>query len=111
MAESQTTTAGPKAKREKPKSINLKNNIYLTLLGTPIPGRARKIVATSIPYMAEYDSSWYVKSINGRDDKFYNYQNNAEVNSAHKSLETAVRVLAGQNDVRYVKFLIYSVGD
>lgn len=111
MAESQTT-AGYKAKRrEKPTTINLKDNIFLTLLGTPIPGRAKKIVATSIPYMAEYDSSWYVRSIDGRDDKFYNYQNNGEVNSAHKSLETAVRVLAGQNDVRYVKFLIYSVGD
>ncbi len=89
-------------------TINLKDNLYISLDGTT-PKNAKKMIMGSLSFMSEDESKWYVQTIGVR---FKNYlsKSNQTMMSAKNSLRSAIESLVIKGmDPEKVKFSIYSI--
>jgi hypothetical protein len=89
----------------KHRSINLKENLYLSL--TPPPKKSQRMITGALNFMSETETRRHVR---GDDTGFWNYITGTWVQSAKHSLKSAIEKLIGREaDVSNVKFHIYSL--
>lgn len=88
--------------------INLKENVFIVPYGSEIPKEAKKMLASSMKYMSEFECKWYV-SICETTKRSTDYVTGRRLNSATKSLESAVKKLYKKENITNDKFLIYCI--